>query len=80
GNTKSKKYDLVFIDPPYIQAQDVQDGSKLAGLMDLLSEQVNENGVIVVRTSSNVELLNKYGKFEIVERRKWGTMAVTILR
>ena len=74
-----KKYDLVFVDPPYAASMNVQPDSPLAGLLELLGEQVTDGGIVVVRTSGDVALLERYGQFQISERRQWGTMAVTIL-
>jgi 16S rRNA (guanine966-N2)-methyltransferase len=74
-----EKYGLVFVDPPYAAARNVQPDSPLAGLLDLLGEQVTSDGIVIVRTSGDVNLLEKYGCFQIAERRQWGTMAVTIL-
>ena len=75
----SENYDLVFVDPPYAAAKSVGAGSALSGLLDVLDEQVTAGGIVVVRTSGDVTLLERYGQFQIVERRQWGTMAVTIL-
>ncbi|MGB2866462.1 MAG: RsmD family RNA methyltransferase, partial [Sedimentisphaerales bacterium] len=75
----SEKYDLVFVDPPYAAAKSAGAGSALSGLLDVLDEQVTAGGIVVVRTSGDVTLLEQYGQFKIVERRKWGTMAVSIL-
>jgi 16S rRNA (guanine966-N2)-methyltransferase len=75
----SEKYDLVFVDPPYAASMNVQPESPLGGLLELLGEQVTADGIVIVRTSGDVALLEEYGQFKIVERRKWGTMAVTIL-
>jgi len=75
-----EKYGLVFVDPPYADTKDVQDGSALSGLLDLLGEQVAGDGIVVVRTSQNVSLIERYGEFKVIERHRWGTMAVTILR
>jgi len=72
--------DLVVIDPPYELTQNVQNDSKLAGLMTVLSEQTSPEAFIVVRTDKRTELLERYGRFEIIERRLWGSMVVTILR
>jgi len=72
-------YDLVFVDPPYAAAKDAGESSALGDLLNLLGEQVAENATVVVRTSENVSLLDGYGKLSVVERRKWGTMVVTIL-
>ena len=74
-----EKYDLVFVDPPYAASKSVGAGSALSGLLDVLDEQVTAGGIVVVRTSGDVTLLERYGQFQIVERRQWGTMAVTIL-
>jgi len=59
---------------------DVRAGSALSGLLDMLSKQVAGDGIVVVRTAQRVSLLERYGEFGVIERRRWGTMAVTILR
>ncbi|MHC4555838.1 MAG: RsmD family RNA methyltransferase [Planctomycetota bacterium] len=74
-----EKYGLVFVDPPYSATGNVQAGSPLSCLLDLLAGQVIGDGLVVVRTSRDVSLLDRYGQFRIAERRQWGTMAVTIL-
>ncbi|MBN2272021.1 MAG: RsmD family RNA methyltransferase [Sedimentisphaerales bacterium] len=77
---KAGRCNLVFVDPPYAATRNVGEGSALSGLMDVLGEQATDDAVIVVRVQQGRELLDRYGGFEVVERRKWGTMAVTILR
>jgi len=77
--TGEEDYDLVFVDPPYADSRNVRADSPLSGLLDLWVDQVAANGIVVVRTSKDVSLLNQYGQFAIAERREWGTMAVTIL-
>ena len=72
-------YDLVFVDPPYAASMDVQAGSPLNGLLDSLGTRAAADAVIVVRTDRKVSLLEQYGEFRIIDRRRWGTMAVTIL-
>jgi len=79
-NPDRQKYGLVFIDPPYAATRDVQVGSALSGLLDLLGEQVAGDGIVVVRTDQRVSLLERYGQFRVIEQRRWGTMAVTILQ
>ena len=79
-NPDRQKYDLVFVDPPYAATMDVQDGSALSGLLDLLGAQVAGDGIVIVRTTQKVSLLDRYGQFRMIERRRWGTMAVTILQ
>jgi 16S rRNA (guanine(966)-N(2))-methyltransferase RsmD len=72
-------YGLVFVDPPYAASKNVQADSPLSGLLDLWVDQVAPGGIVVVRTSREVSLLDRYGQFHIAERRQWGTMAATIL-
>ena len=74
------KYDLVFVDPPYILTRDVQAGSPLSRLLDVLGEQVAADGLVVVRTNRRSFLQQQYGRFQMIERRQWGTAAITILR
>ena len=74
------KFDLVFIDPPYKKTENVQPGSPLAGLLNVLGDYIIPDGIVVVRTSIDVSLLEQYGRLQVIERRQWGTMAVTILR
>lgn len=77
---KAGRCNLVFVDPPYAAARDVGEGSALCGLLDVLGGQATDDAVIVVRVQQGTELLDRYARFGVVERRKWGTMAVTILR
>jgi 16S rRNA (guanine(966)-N(2))-methyltransferase RsmD len=77
---KGREYDLVFVDPPYADTADVGPGSALAGVLGLACEQVTPDGFVVVRTRRSTELLERYGSLGVVERREWGTMAVTILQ
>jgi 16S rRNA (guanine966-N2)-methyltransferase len=78
-NSDRRKYGLVFVDPPYAQTMDVQIGSPLSGLLNLLGEQVDGEGIVVVRTGQNISLLERYGEFRVIERRRWGTMVINIL-
>ncbi len=72
--------DLVFVDPPYADSREVQAGSPLANLLNRLAESISADGYVVVRTHEDTNLPQAYGRLKIIERRRWGTMAVTILR
>ena len=72
--------DLLFVDPPYIASRDVAEGSQMAKLLDLLSAQTAEGAIVVVRTHADVILLEQYEKLTIIDRRRWGTMAIAILQ
>jgi len=74
-----EKYSLVFVDPPYAATRNVQADSPMGDLLELLGERVTDDGLVIVRTSGDVSLLEQYGCFIVAERREWGTMAVTIL-
>ena len=75
---KEDKYDLVFVDPPYARTREVDAGSPLALLFDVLREQVAEDGIAVVRVERGVALLDSYGAFEMIDRRDWGTMTLAL--
>ena len=75
-----KEYDLIFVDPPYARTSDVGQDSPLSRLMDVLQCQVVPDGIVVVRANRSTVLLERYGVLQIIDRRKWGTMAVTILQ
>jgi len=74
------RYDLIFVDPPYACTEDVGAGSPLSELLDLVCEQVTPDGFVVVRTRKRTELLEQYSGLQVIERRQWGTMAVSILQ
>jgi 16S rRNA (guanine966-N2)-methyltransferase len=75
-----KGHDLVFVDPPYADTKNVRVNSPLGGLLDILGGQVVLEGIVVVRTDSKGFLLGQYGGFRVIDRRRWGSMAVNILR
>ena len=75
-----RKYATVFVDPPYSATRDVGDNSALGGLLNLLSGRLAMGGIVIVRTDSHTELLEQYDRLRVIERRRWGSMAVTILQ
>jgi 16S rRNA (guanine966-N2)-methyltransferase len=74
------KYDLAFVDPPYVESANTQAGSPLAMLLTRLSERVSAGGFVIVRTHRDTVLSQSYGSLKIIETRQWGNMAVTILK
>lgn len=73
-------YGLVLVDPPYADTAEVGQRSPLGHLLNVLENQVSEQGIVVVRTHQGTALLDNYGQFRVIERRRWGTMTVTILQ
>jgi 16S rRNA (guanine966-N2)-methyltransferase len=74
-----REYDLIFVDPPYVATKNVDNDSALSELLSLVNNQLADKGVVVVRTHRDTELLEHYDRLRIIDRRQWGTMAVTIL-
>ena len=77
---EEQNYGLVFVDPPYACTENVGKDSPLSSLLDVLQQQVSPDGIVVVRTNERTELLDRYNEFQVIDRRRWGTMAVTILQ
>jgi len=77
---ESRKFDVVFVDPPYKQSEDMGPESQLGKLLQALGSQITEDGVVLVRTHERVVLLDEYGQLKVVDRREWGTQAVAFLQ
>jgi 16S rRNA (guanine966-N2)-methyltransferase len=75
-----EKCELVFVDPPYKMTEDMGADSPVAGLFELVCEQAADDAIIVARTHRRTSLLDTYSRLKVIDRRKWGTMAVTLLR
>lgn len=76
----AEKCGLVFVDPPYKMTEDVGAGSALAGLLELVCEQAADEAIIVARTHRRTSLLDAYSRLKVIDRREWGTMAITLLQ
>ena len=74
-----RKYDVVFVDPPYSTTKDAGESSPLSRLLNALGRQLAADGIVVVRTAKRTRLSAQYAKLKVIERRQWGTMAITIL-
>lgn len=72
--------DVIFVDPPFAATRDVSDGSALAGLMEKLCDQLNEKGLVVLRTHKQVMPFDKYGRLIAIDRRVWGINSITIFQ
>jgi 16S rRNA (guanine966-N2)-methyltransferase len=74
-----RKYDIIFIDPPYECTQDVQSDSLLGKLLTQLSKYTKRDGIVLVRTRRSTVLTELYKRLKKLDRREWGTTAVTFL-
>lgn len=77
---EGQKYSIIFVDPPYRLSSDASENSDLSMLLDLLPEQLADDGIVIVRTHKAVNLPDRFNRLKVIERRKWGNMAVNILR
>ncbi len=77
---EGKKCGIIFVDPPYQKSNDTELGSPLADLLISLCDKITDDGIVIVRTSSETSLADNYGCLNVFERRRWGTMNVTIFR
>jgi 16S rRNA (guanine966-N2)-methyltransferase len=75
-----EKYNLVFVDPPYVMSTNSREGTQVAKLLMLLNDQLAPGAIVVVRTHKRSELDDRYGNIEVIDRRMWGTMGVAILQ
>ncbi|MEN6385960.1 MAG: 16S rRNA (guanine(966)-N(2))-methyltransferase RsmD [Phycisphaerales bacterium] len=72
-----KKCSLVFVDPPYVLSREADVNSRLAELMEILPEQITDDGLVVVRTEKMVKMPERYGLLNTIDNRIWGKMSVT---
>jgi 16S rRNA (guanine966-N2)-methyltransferase len=77
-NAQGKRYDVIFVDPPYQFTAGAGENSPLHGLMMLLSEQIAGGGIVIIRTEEHTELLDRYALLRTVDKRHWGSMMLTI--
>ena len=75
-----EKYGVVFVDPPYKLSREAGVGSAVAGMLGVIAGQVADDGVVVLRTEKWVDVPERYGELEVIERRFWGRMSVVIMR
>ena len=74
-----QKCDLVFVDPPYKLSRDTAEQSPLGKLLEIVSGQIANRGLVVVRHERRSELLKSYADLYEIDRREYGSMAVTFL-
>ena len=79
-SSDAEKCELVFVDPPYKMTEDMGADSPVAGLFELVCAQAADEAIIAVRTHRRISLLDEYSRLKVIDRREWGTMAVTLLR
>lgn len=73
-------YDLVFVDPPYVMSENAEPGSKVAGLMELIAQQTQQGGLVILRTHEDAQVETRYGSLAEIDNRRWGTMKLAFFQ
>jgi 16S rRNA (guanine(966)-N(2))-methyltransferase RsmD len=73
-------YDLIFCDPPYKMSQNCTEGTKIAKLMKLLDLQINEGGLVTLRTHLRSYIEGHYANLEQIDLREWGNMKIAFFQ
>jgi 16S rRNA (guanine966-N2)-methyltransferase len=75
-------YGLVFVDPPYRYLRDEATRAALGRLLSRLavSEQVQDDGVILFRCEADVDLPNETGPLMVMNDHAYGRMRVRLLQ
>lgn len=69
-NTTNDKFDIAFLDPPYLDAV-------LEKALILLSEKMSDYGVIICEHPNEAKLPENIGGFEVSKRYRYGKINVT---
>ncbi|MEN6307034.1 MAG: 16S rRNA (guanine(966)-N(2))-methyltransferase RsmD [Anaerohalosphaeraceae bacterium] len=69
-------YDLVFVDPPYKMSQSCASETQVGKLRGLITEQVRDGGMVILRTHERAVVESAYGELVRIDQRNWGTMTV----
>ena len=73
-------YDLIFCDPPYKMSENCGPGTKIGKLMELLDLQINEGGMVTLRTHLRSLIEDNYANLEKIDQREWGNMKIAFFQ
>ena len=73
-------YDLVFCDPPYKMSENCSPGTKIGNLMELIDTQLNEGGMVTLRTHLRSLIEDRYAQLEKIDQREWGNMKIAFFK
>ncbi len=69
----SQAFDIAFLDPPY-------GVGALQNALSLVSEHMNETGVIIAENPLNEEILSNYGDFVLDRQYRYGKIKISTFR
>ena len=73
-------YDLVFCDPPYKMSENCGHDTKIGKLMELIDLQINEGGLVTLRTHLRSLIEDRYANLEKIDQREWGNMKIAFFQ
>ncbi|MDH4202193.1 MAG: RsmD family RNA methyltransferase [Phycisphaerae bacterium] len=73
-------YDVIFCDPPYKMSENCGPDTQVAKLMELLDLQINEGGLVTLRTHIRSYIDDRYGELEQIDLREWGNMKIAFFQ
>ena len=73
-------YDVIFCDPPYKMSENCGPGSQVAKLMELLDLQINEGGLVMLRTHLRSFIDDRYADLEKIDQREYGNMKIAFFQ
>ena len=72
--------DIVFCDPPFPLAREIDEKSKLGLMMTKISKQIDIGSIVVLRNEKKFPTLDDYGQLKLTDRRNYGIMTLNIYR
>lgn len=73
----SREYDLIFADPPYWQADSMEDYAHQLLSSERLWKCLSEEGLLLLETSERYQI-GEYAAWELLDRRQYGGCAFHI--
>ena len=74
-NLNQKKFDIIFLDPPYHQ-------KCISTVMQRIEKSniLRETGLIVAQHPAHIDVKEDYKKLSVVKKKKYGSNKITILK
>ena len=73
-------YDIVFCDPPFPLAREVDENSRLGKLMTKINKQIEFGATVIVRNEKKFPMLDSYADLKIYDRRTYGIMTLNFYK
>ena len=74
-----RSFDLIFLDPPYVDSRDSSEESKLGKLLASVSGEdlLSREGMVVLRHESAYPCQERYGQLTLAQSRRYGSMSLS---